>query len=225
VTWRAVIFDLGGVVLPSPINTFRAYEAEHGLPHRFLSEVVLGGGDHGAWSRFERGELDGAGFVAAFGTECETAGGVVDVAELLAEITGGGGPHPVMLDALRRIRAEGLRTAALTNNWALDDRVPMGERHPDLGALFDVIVESAVEGIRKPDRRIYELVCARLDVRPEEAVFLDDLGVNLKPARALGMATIKVETPEAALDELARVLGFPLSVDGEGPDAPSATGR
>jgi len=209
-------------VLPSPLQTFRAYEARHGLPHRFLSEVVLDGGDEGAWSRFERGELDGAGFVAAFGAECTTAGGQVDVAELLTEIAKGGGPFPVMLEALRRIRARGLRTAALTNNWALDDKVSMGDRHPDLGALFDVIVESAVEGIRKPDPRIYELVCSRLDVRPDESVFLDDLGVNLKPARALGMATIKVGEPDAALAELAVLLGFPLSGDGEPTNPPSA---
>jgi putative hydrolase of the HAD superfamily len=220
--WRAVIFDLGGVVLPSPIHAFRAYEARHGLPHRFLSEVVLGGGEHGAWSRLERGELDGAGFVAAFGAECDAAGASVDVADLLSEIAAGGGPHPVMLEALSRIRAARLRTAALTNNWALDDRATMDERHPDLAEHFDVIVESAVEGIRKPDPGIYELVCDRLAVRPYEAVFLDDLGVNLKPARALGMATIKVVEPDAALVELADVLGFPLAGDG---DRPPVAGR
>src|SRR5262249_28247576 len=157
------------------------------------------GGEHGAWSRLERGELDGAGFVAAFQAECEAAGGRVEVADLLSEIAAGGGPHPVMLDALRRIPAPGPRTAALPDHWALDDGATMGERHPDLADHFDVIVESAVEGIRKPDRRIYELVCDRLAVRPDEAVFLDDLGANLKPARALGMATIKVEEPDAAL--------------------------
>jgi putative hydrolase of the HAD superfamily len=223
VAWRAVIFDLGGVVVPSPIDAFRAYEARHGLPHRFLSEVVLGGGEHGAWSRLERGELDGAGFATAFGAECEAAGGRVDVADLLTEIAAGGGPHPVMLEAIRRIRAEGLRTAALTNNWALDDGASMGERHPELADHFDVIVESAVEGIRKPDPRIYELVCERLVVRPDESVFLDDLGVNLKPARALGMATIKVGAPDAALAELADVLGFRLAGDGGRP-GPAPTG-
>jgi epoxide hydrolase-like predicted phosphatase len=223
--WRAVIFDLGGVVLPSPIETFRAYEAREGLPHRFLSEVVLSGGEQGAWSRLERGELDGAGFVVAFGAECEAAGGRVDVAGLLAEIAAGAGPHPVMIEALRRIRAGGLRTAALTNNWALDDGASMGERHPEMAAHFDVIVESAVEGIRKPDPRIYELVCTRLQVRPHEAVFLDDLGVNLKPARSLGMVTIKVGTPDAALAELADVLGFPLAGGGDGPGAAPTGGR
>jgi putative hydrolase of the HAD superfamily len=218
VTVRAVIFDLGGVVMPSPIDTFRAYEARTGLPHRFISQVVVGGGEDGAWSRFERGELDPAGFVAAFERECAAAGGTVDVTALLAEISSGAGPRPTYLEAIRRIRVAGLKTAALTNNWRRDDDTTMEGRLPELATVFDVVVESAVEGLRKPDPRIYELVCARLDVRPEDAVFLDDLGVNLKPARALGMTTIKVGDPAAALDELETVLGFPLVA----PAAPAA---
>jgi putative hydrolase of the HAD superfamily len=220
VLWRAVIFDLGGVVLPSPLHTFRAYEARHGLPRRFLSEVVLGGGEHGAWARFERGELDPDGFAAAFEAECAAAGSPVQAHGLLAELARGGAPHAVMLVALRRIRARGLRTAALTNNWVSDDGSSMGERHPELAASFDVVVESAVEGLRKPDPRIYELTCARLEVRPDETVFLDDLGVNLKAARALGMATIKVADPGVAVGELASVLGFPLADDEPVPAAP-----
>jgi len=207
---RAVIFDLGGVVLPSPLDVFRAYEARHGLPHRFLSEVVIETGDHGAWSRFERGELDADGFAAAFEVECADAGGFVVVAELLSEIATSTGPHPEMLAALREIREHGLRTAALTNNWNPGDGTRMGTHYPDMVALFDVVVESAVEGLRKPDPRIYELVCRRLGVRPEESVFLDDLGVNLKTARALGMTTIKVGEPAAAIAELETVLGFAL---------------
>jgi len=210
VRWRAVIFDLGGVVLPSPLDTFRAYEARHGLPHRFLSEVVLAGGDGGAWSRFERGELGPDEFAAAFERECAAAGGQVDVTALLGEVATGAGPRPAMLAALRAIRAHSLRTAALTNNWRADDGAAIGRRHSDLFDAFDVVVESAVEGLRKPDPRIYELTCERLDVAPGDAVFLDDLGVNLKPARALGMATIKVADPDVALDELAEVLGFAL---------------
>ena len=102
----------------------------------------------------------------------------------------------------------GLRVAAPTHNWA-----PEGEVATDgnpLLPLFDVFLESSVEGLRKPDPRIYELVCERLGVPPEEAVFLDDIGANLKPARAMGMTTLKVETPEASLEELAEILGFPL---------------
>src|SRR5260370_31968864 len=182
---RAVIFDLGGVVLPSPLEVFRAYEARHGLPHRFLSEVVIDTGDHGAWSRFERGELDPDGFAAAFEVECADAGGVVVVSDLLNEISRGTEPRPEMLSALYEIRAHGLRTAALTNNWDPGDGTRMGTRFPEMVALFDLVVESAVEGLRKPDPPIYELACERLGVRPDEAVFLDDLGVNLKTARAL----------------------------------------
>jgi epoxide hydrolase-like predicted phosphatase len=214
----AVVFDLGGVVMPSPLDVFRAYEAETGLPHRFLSEVVVAGGDDGAWSRLERGELSMAAFSEAFGAECERAGGAVDVAALFARVHAGSGPHAEMVTAIRRIRAQGLKTAALTNNWR-DARSPSeGARGFDegelLGDLFDVVVESAIEGLRKPDPRIYELVCSRLDVEPPATVFLDDLGVNLKPARAMGMTTIKVADAPSAVAELETVLGFTLSGQG-----------
>jgi putative hydrolase of the HAD superfamily len=211
VAFRAVIFDLGGVVVPSPLDAFREYEREHGLPHRFLSEVVLGGGEHGAWSRLERGELTMAAFGEAFEAECADAGGTVVATELFAVMHNGSGPRPEMLTAITRIRDTGLRVAALTNNWRLDDDVQVDARdRQSVMDMFDVVIESAVEGLRKPDPRIYELACTRLGVTPEEAVFLDDLGANLKPARALGMATIKVEDPARALEELGEVLGLHL---------------
>jgi epoxide hydrolase-like predicted phosphatase len=208
--FRAVIFDLGGVVLPSPLEVFRAYEARHGLPGRFLSEVVVASGEDGAWSRFERGELTPTAFADAFEAECRAAGATVSVTDLLAEVGRDSRPRPAMLGATRAIRRHGLHTAALTNNWASDDGAAMGDRHPELVASFDVVVESAREGLRKPDPRIYELVCARLAVTPDQAVFLDDLGANLKPARALGMTTIKVDDPASALAALESVLGFPV---------------
>jgi len=204
---RAVVFDLGGVVMPSPLHVFRAYEQRRGLPDRFLSEVVIAGGDDGAFARLERGELTMEEFAEEFASECARAGGTVDVRELFAEIHAGSEPHPEMLRAIERIRAAGLRAGALTNNWRGDGS------GPDAGVLagvFDVIVESAVVGLRKPDPRIYELVCEQLAVTPAETVFLDDLGVNLKPARALGMTTIKVVEPVAALAKLEEVLGLPL---------------
>ncbi len=204
-----MIFDLGGVVLPSPFEVFAEYEHTHGLPDRFIRGVVAASTDHGAWARLERGELDFPSFRAAFAAECAAAGGAVDADDLMAAIGRGATPRPEMVVAIRTIRARGLRTGALTNNWT-----PMADAATGdvvgLGPLFDTIVESAVEGMRKPDPRIYELSCARLDVAPTEVVFLDDLGVNLKPARALGMTTIKVVDPALALAELAAVLGFPL---------------
>lgn len=213
-TFRAVIFDLGGVVLPSPLDAFAEYESTRGLPRGFISGVVISTGDTGAWSRHERGELSFDEFCEEFGAEAKAAGGGIDVADLLDAIVGGSEPRPSYLRAIDRIRNSGLATAALTNNWAGPDRSTASD--PTAAALnslddrFDVIVESAVVGLRKPDPAIYELVCSRLDVAPREAVFLDDLGPNLKPARALGMHTIKVSDPAAALGELSSVLNLDL---------------
>jgi putative hydrolase of the HAD superfamily len=221
VSHDAVIFDLGGVVFPSPIDTMREFEQANGLPHRFLSEVVLGDVDHGAWSRLERGELTIPEFCVAFEAECEAAGHAIDATVFMGAIGGGAGARPAMIRAIRAIRAHGLKTAALTNNWPGADADAGGDAGAGGGGfggirdhadpLFDTVVESAVEGLRKPDPRIYLLVCERLGIEPPAAVFLDDLGANLKPARELGMTTIKVADPDLALGELAGVLGFPLS--------------
>ncbi|MGQ0805721.1 MAG: HAD-IA family hydrolase [Actinomycetota bacterium] len=207
-TYRAVIFDLGGVVFPSPIDVFRAYEREHGVPERFLSEVVLTDPDGGAWARLERGELSVPEFCTEFEAECARAGHTIDATAVMNAVGEGFAPRPEMVAAITAIRAHGLKTGALTNNWVPDE--PREGKINDLTGVFDVIVESAIEGVRKPDPRIYELACERLGVRPDESVFLDDLGVNLKAARALGMTTIKVADPAAALSELSEVLGFTL---------------
>jgi putative hydrolase of the HAD superfamily len=210
-TFRAVIFDLGGVVFPSPFDGFASYERDHGLPDRFIRSVVAASADHGAWARLERSEVTFDEFATAFSAECAEAGGTVDAVDLMREIGRGFEPRPAMVDAIDAIRKHGLKVGALTNNWAPSGTQP--DTAPSaLGHMgrFDVVVESAVEGLRKPDPRIYELVCERLAVEPTETVFLDDLGVNLKPARALGMTTIKVEDPATALHELAGVLGFAL---------------
>ncbi|MEP6625272.1 MAG: HAD-IA family hydrolase [Acidimicrobiia bacterium] len=206
--YRAVIFDLGGVVFPSPFDAFDEYERAVGLPERFIRQVVAASADDGAWARFERSEVDFGAFCESFEAECRAAGGTVDAARLMGSITAGFEPRAEMVTAIERIRAEGLRVGALTNNWAASGERTNGERH---ALPFDAVVESAIEGIRKPDPGIYTLVCDRLAVSPDECVFLDDLGVNLKPARALGMTTIKVLDPITALGELAAHLGFPLS--------------
>jgi putative hydrolase of the HAD superfamily len=206
--FAAVVFDLGGVVVPSPLDAFRAYEADAGLPHRFLSEVVISTGEDGAWSRLERGEITMTRFRDEFGAECAAAGGAVDVEALFDAVHTGSGPRPEMLTAIERIREHGVRTGALTNNWR--DETTAGLQESPVHQLFDVVVESAVEGLRKPDPRIYELVLSRLGVSPKEAVFLDDLGVNLKPARAMGLTTIKVADPHEAIAELEGHLGFAL---------------
>jgi epoxide hydrolase-like predicted phosphatase len=208
VRYEAVVFDLGGVVFPSPLDVFRVYEREHGLPHRFISEVVLADPEHGAWGRLERGELTLEEFCDAFDAECAAHGETVDSRDLMRAVGAGLEPREAMVAAIDAIRGHGLKTAALTNNWS--DEAGRREASPTAG-WFDVVVESAVEGLRKPDPRIYRLVCERLAVPPTAAVFLDDLGANLKPARELGMMTIKVEDADAALIELESVLGFALA--------------
>lgn len=226
--YDAVIFDLGGVVLPSPFEAWATYEQELGLPIGFIRRAVAGTGESGAWARHERGELPFIAFIEAFEAECAGAGPggeQISAVEVMTRIGTGAGPRPEMVRAIRAIRQAGLKTAALTNNWVPVPVPPpdggVAEAEPDdavvagigaleaLGPLFDLVVESAVEGLRKPDPRIYQLVCDRLAVEPIRAVFLDDLGMNLKPARALGMTTIKVDDPRDALSQLASVLGLP----------------
>lgn len=202
---RAVIFDLGGVVVDSPLHAIARYERDHGLEHNSINHSIVDAGERGAWSRLERGELSLDVFFEPFEADCRKAGLAVDARRMMMYIAEASTPRPQMLEAIRRIRARELRTAALTNNWPNEEREP----HP-FRALFHVFIESSVVGLRKPDPRIYELACRELDVPPAEAVFLDDIGRNLKSARAMGMTTIKVDDPDTALQELEGVLGFGL---------------
>jgi putative hydrolase of the HAD superfamily len=203
---EAVIFDMGGVVLGSPLAAIARYEREAGLPAGAVNRVVVAAGEAGAWARLERGELTAEAFCAPFEADCRAAGVVLDARRLMAAMAGATAPRPRMVQAVRRLRGRGLKTAALTNNWVRD-----GERvAARLRDEFDVFVESSVVGLRKPDPRIYELACRELGVAPPAAAFLDDIGRNLKSARALGMTTIKVDDPDVALAELERVLGFVL---------------
>jgi epoxide hydrolase-like predicted phosphatase len=204
-TLRAVIFDLGGVVIGSPLHAIADYERELGLARNAVNRVVVTSGPTGAWSRLERGELGLEEFYPRFEADCAAAGIVIDAREMMRRVAEIAVPRPAMLEAIRRLRAAGRKVAALTNNWVTDDG---GSEL--LRPHFDVFIESAVVGLRKPDPRIYRLACSELGVTPPEAVFLDDIGSNLKAARALGMTTIKVDEPDAALAELERLVGVTL---------------
>jgi len=217
-TYRAVIFDLGGVVFPSPFEAFDVYDEQRGLPVGTVRALIRTSSEIGAWAALERNELTMTQFTAALEAEAEAAGFALDAQGLLQTIGNGFGARPEMLDAIAQIRAHGLATAALTNNWAAPEQ--HAGRNGFHQLTFDVVVESSVEGLRKPDPRIYELVLERLGVEAHQSVFLDDLGINLKPARAMGMTTIKVADPLAALRELAAVLGFGLG----SPARPTETG-
>jgi len=208
----AVLFDVGGVITESSTIAFSAYEAEAGLPDGLVRRLNTTDPDTNAWARYERHELDKAGFRAAFEAEAARAGFAVDAGRVLAALHGA--VRPAMVTAVRRLRSAGVPLALLSNNVA-----PM-ERTGSLGELlelFDAVVESSVEGVRKPEPAIYPLALERLSqavgrsIRPGDCAYLDDLGINLKPARALGMHTIKVGDPVVALAELSALTGLDLT--------------
>jgi len=204
---RAVIFDLGGVVLGSPLQAIAEYERERGIPPGFVNRVVVETGSEGAWARHERGEVETPTFMEAFALECSAAGQTLSVPDLFQRMRLVSEARPQMLEAIRRIRERGLLAAALTNNFPSDAEESGGRA---LRAHFDAFFESSVLGVHKPDPRIYQHACRELGVEAEESVFLDDIGRNLKTARSLGMATLKVDDPDSALAELESLLGFPL---------------
>jgi len=202
---RAALFDFGGVVLSSPFDAFARYEAQNGLPEGFIRRLNATNHHDNAWARLERSEVDFDTFCTLFEEEARSAGGTLDARQVMALLAGE--LRPTMVEAIRRCR-DRLKTACLTNNFVVGEA---GERrHGDVLDLFDVIVESSRVGVRKPDPKFYEMACELLAIEPHEAVFLDDLGVNLKPARAMGMTTIKVDDPDVAISELEAVVGFPL---------------
>ena len=210
-TVSAVVFDLGGVLTESPLAAFAAYEAEAGLPDGLIRRLNSTDPDTNAWARYERGELDADGFCAAFQDEAVALGHTVDARRVLAALAGE--LRPAMVDAVRRLREAGLPLALLSNNVAPMERTG---RLGELLELFDAVVESSVEGVRKPEREIYRRALDRLSeaagrpIAASDCAYLDDLGINLKPARALGMHTIKVVDPAAALAELSDLVGLPL---------------
>jgi putative hydrolase of the HAD superfamily len=205
---RAVLWDFGGVILTSPFAAFERYERELGLPAGFIRQVNATNPHANAWARLERSDITVEEFVVEFEQEAGALGGTLSgrrVVELLA-----GSIRPEMVTALERLRTAGYAQACLTNNVAQggggDDRPEVRE----VMAIFDLVVESSKLGVRKPEPRFYELACELLGVDPPACVFLDDLGINLKPAREMGMTTIKVEEPGAALEELEAVVGLAL---------------
>lgn len=215
-TITAALFDFGGVILSSPFEAFASYERANALPADFIRGINATNPDDNAWAKMERNEVTIPEFCALFEAEARAAGHEVDAAAILAGLRGQ--IRPQMVEALRRC-GEHLKTACLTNNFVapepgegVDDSAARmdPESFDGVMELFDVVVESSKAGCRKPDPRFYEIACDELGIEPTEAVFLDDLGINLKPAKAMGMTTIKVVDPDDAITALQEVVGFPL---------------
>ena len=203
-TIRAVLWDFGGVILSSPFEAFAHYEAENGLPPGFLRRINATNPHDNAWALLERNEVPFDEFCTLFEAEALALGHAVDARAVLALLAGE--VRPEMVEAVRRCH-EHCKTGLLTNNFVAPEG---GIGLDDVLSLFDVIIESSKVGVRKPDPRFYQLACEALGIEPHEAVFLDDLGINLKPARQMGMHTIKVTDPAVALDELQAIVGFPV---------------
>jgi putative hydrolase of the HAD superfamily len=203
----ATLWDFGGVMTTSPFEAFARYEEQHGLPAGFIRRLNATNPHDNAWAQLERGAVSFERFGELFEAEARAAGGELVATEVMGLLSGQ--LRPQMVEALRRCRAAGLRTGLLTNNFAVADNDP-STAMAEVLELFDAVVESRRTGVRKPDPRFYELACDALTIEPQQAVFLDDLGINLKPARQMGMATIKVEDPDVALRELEDITGLAL---------------
>jgi putative hydrolase of the HAD superfamily len=199
---RAVVFDLGGVVLDSPMEVVAGTEALAGLEPGTLNRVASN--PDGAWALHEIGALTRTEFIDRFERECRQHGGVIDAATLLDTVESYAQARPRMIKAIGRLREAGFKVAALTNNW----ESPNADWDvAGFQGLFDVFVESWVEGVRKPDPAIYLRLLDRLEVPAGACVFLDDIGRNLSTARRLGIKTIKVVEIEQALAELGEMVG------------------
>jgi putative hydrolase of the HAD superfamily len=211
--FQAVLWDFGGVLTTSPFEAFNRYEVAQGIPLDFIRGVNATNPETNAWAQFESSQITPEQFDVLFATETTAAGHTIRgrvVIEMLS-----GDVRPRMVDVLKICKLH-YRVACLTNNVKAGEgpgmarSVEKAARVKEVMALFDLVVESSKEGVRKPDPRFYRLACERLGVEPQQAVFLDDLGINLKSARELGMTTIKVSNEHQAIADLSKVLNLAL---------------
>jgi putative hydrolase of the HAD superfamily len=209
-TIEAVIFDFGGVLTSSPFEAFTRFETERGLPIDIIRRTNAANHLENAWAKFERAEVDIDTFDELFAAESHALGAEVRGRDVLPLLQGD--LRPEMVEALKRIKAQ-FKTGCITNNLPANAIGSMTGRSlyiAEVMVLFDHVIESAKIGLRKPDPRIYALMVDTLKVDPKDCVYLDDLGVNLKPAREMGMTTIKVTGGAQAIAELEAATGLKL---------------
>jgi putative hydrolase of the HAD superfamily len=209
-TIEAVIWDFGGVLTTSPFEAFARFEKERGLPADIIRRTNAANHWENAWAKFERAEIDIEAFDQLFAAESAALGAEVRGRDVLPLLSGA--LRPEMVEALRRVKTK-FKTGCITNNLPANAIGSLGGRSlyiAEVMALFDTVIESANIGLRKPDPRIYRMMVEALGVDPAACVYLDDLGVNLKPARDMGMITIKVVDAARAIDELEAATGMAL---------------
>ena len=210
---NAVLFDFGGVITESPFDAFNRYEDSIGVPRDTIRQINATDPDTNAWARLERSEVSVDEFAELFEAEAVGRGHQMSGTQVLACLSGG--LRPQMVRALEILAAR-LPVGCITNNVRTGHGAGMSRDASTAAAvaevmkLFGVVIESSVVGLRKPDPRIYQLACDRLGIDPARTAYLDDLGINCKPAAAMGMAAIKVTDPDEALRELEALVGFEL---------------
>ena len=210
--YSCVIFDFGGVVTTSPFDAFNAMEKERGLPHNLVRTINAAHPDTNAWAKFERAEVTPVEFDTLFAAEAAALGHDLCGAAVLECLSGN--VRSRVVAAMDALLAAGFRLGCITNN------VPAGEgpgmarglgkaaQVADAMARFEQIIESSKAGIRKPDPRIYQMMCDQMKVAPAGCIYLDDLGINCKPAAALGMHAIKVMGEDQLLADLGAATGL-----------------
>ena len=213
---EAVIWDFGGVFTTSPFEAFNRLEAERGLPKDLVRRVNATNPDSNAWALFERNEIDAARFDALFLEESAALGHPLRGADVLPRLNGE--LRPRMVAALKACKRR-FKVGCITNNVVSAHSPGQDDGQRAAGAmaqvmpLFDAIIESSKAGVRKPDPKIYLMMCDLLGVAPRACVYLDDLGVNCKPAAGLGMTAIKVVDVDQALAELAAATGLSFNAE------------
>ena len=217
--FNTVIFDFGGVITSSPFEAFNRMEASRGMPQDFVRRVNSTNPDHNAWARFERAEIDAAEFDILFSAEARAMGHDLDGASVIACLSGD--IRPEMVAALDQLKGQGFKMGCITNNVPSGKGAGMAGSEEKAAAIdaimerFDHVIESSKAGVRKPNPRIYQMMCSALETEPGSCIYLDDLGINCKPAAMLGMAAIKVTSGQQALTELGALLALTFTpVDG-----------
>ncbi len=211
---NTVIWDFGGVITSSPFEAFNRLEEQRGVPQNSVRRVNSADPDGNAWAKFERAEIGAAGFDEAFAAEAKAIGVDLRGADVLTVLAGS--IRPKMVKTLDRLKAEGFKLGCITNNVPSGKGPGMAMDDEKVHAVakimerFDHIIESSKAGVRKPDPKIYQMMCDALGVMPRQCVYLDDLGINCKPAAAMGMAAIKVSDEQQALADLSELLGMKL---------------
>ncbi len=213
---EAVIWDFGGVFTSSPFEAFARYETENGVPKDLIRRVNSTNPDTNAWALFERNEIDTRGFDELFLAESTALGHPVPGRDVLPLLSGS--VRPAMVAALKACKQR-FKVGCITNNMVSHHSPGADAPQRAAGAmgqimpLFDQIIESSKAGVRKPDPKIYLMMCDLLAVAPSACIYLDDLGINCKPAAALGMAAIKVVSVDQTLTALSALTGIAFDLE------------